>query len=211
MYYITNMRKVLSILVCFLFTVLVVGCPAVVSRLTRVTIPYTTEPIKVPGMASALPEIVQRWELGDIPFPAVIGLDGKQTLSTQVAKASKLTSVALNSIEIVQLKKLELRLIDSDPTGSDIGFIQDIHIFINAEDTKEQQFDKELFAWVEEMPKDSKTIIMETSNDNLAEYFKQDTFTLQVMAKPQEIPLKAKEYTFEIEFEVFVDVNLFGL
>ncbi len=209
------MRKLHALLVLALVVLPLTGCPDWLSKMTRITIPYTTKPITVPGPKTALPDvaedILEQWQLGDIPFPAVIGLDGKQTLSTEVARANKLTSVALDAIDVVQLKKLELRLIDSDPATSDIGFIKDIHIFINAEDTEDQEFDKELFAWVEEIPKDGKAIIMETSSDNLAEYFKQDSFSLQVMAKPQEIPLEAKEYTFEIEFEVFVDVNLFGL
>ncbi len=187
-----------------LFVLILTGCDALFARASRVTISYTVEDIKLEGLPPLL-ETVTDWNGQDIPFPSILAVSGKQEFSTKVARAGRVTSILLDSIETVQLKKFELRLSDSEPLSKDIGFIKSIYVIINAEG-----LDTELFAYVDDVDKDTRVISMVTSNDNLADYFKQDTFEIRVIqASAQEIP-SSSEYTFDIEFEVFVDVNLFG-
>ncbi len=197
------MYKISKILVTLFFLIILVGCDALVARASRVTIAYTVEDIKL-----EIPEqfeTIADWNGQDIPFPSVLAVSGKQEFSTKVARASKVTSIALDAIDIVQLKKFELRLDDNEPMDKDIGFIKSIYVIINAEG-----LDTELFAYVDDVDKDTRTITMVTSDDNLADYFKQDAFEIRVIqASAQELP-SSSEYTFDIEFEVFVDVNLFG-
>ncbi len=197
------MKKISILLMTLFFVLALTGCETLFARASRVTIAYTVEDIKleIPEQFESIAE----WNGGDIPFPSVLAVSGKQEFSTKVARASRVTSVALDSIDIVQLKKFELRLSGSEPLDKDIGFIKSIYVIINAEG-----LDTELFAYVDNVDKDTRVISMVTSSDNLADYFKQDTFEIRVIqASVQELPSKS-EYTFDIEFEVFVDVDLFG-
>ncbi len=198
------MKKVSKLLIMLFLVIFLIGCDALLARASRVTVAYTVEDIKLEGLPPLL-ETVTDWNGQDIPFPSVLAVSGKKEFSTEVARAGRATSVLLDAIDTVQLKKFELRLSESEPLDKDIGFIKSIYVIINAEG-----LDTELFAYVDDVDKDARVISMVTSDDNLADYFKQDTFEIRVIqASAQEIP-GATEYTFDLEFEVFVDVDFFG-
>lgn len=194
-------KKIIYTLICALVLLLLplTGCKNIISRLTQISVPYTVENIELEGLPALL-ETVADWNGQDLPFPSVISFQGREAIENQAVSES----FVIDLIDVVRLEKLELSLDSAEPEDKDIGFIQSIYIFINS-----PGLDKELFAYVDDVPKDARTVALTTTNDNLAEFFREEEVELHIMARAQEIP-SSQSYTFNLSFEVFVDVKILG-
>lgn len=98
-----------------------------------------------------------------------------------------------------------INLIIKSPNNQTFDFLKDIEININAEGLDEKKI-----AWYYDIPQTGlKTIDLETTEDGLQEYLKQEFYTLRIHILPQQTITDTTE--IEINSSFFVDARLLGI
>lgn len=106
-------------------------------------------------------------------------------------------------IEEIQLTKL--RLVLASPEGADFSFLESIEVYISAEGLDEVKI-----AWNDAVPADAGDILdLETSDADLQEYIKKDSFTLRLRTITDET--LATDHNINVFSTFFVDARILGL
>ena len=101
------------------------------------------------------------------------------------------------------MKQIKLEI--SDPIDGDFSFLESIKIYISSENLEEK-----LIAWNEAVdPEAGNIIILETSNDDLQEYVKNDQIALRVNAVTDKLLLT--DYTIDINSIFTIDARILGI
>ncbi|SFU51051.1 hypothetical protein SAMN05216480_105207 [Pustulibacterium marinum] len=106
-------------------------------------------------------------------------------------------------VEEVKLEEFNLTLIS--PETGDLSFLQTIEIYINADDLSEIKI-----AWKENIPDDVGTLLeLETTDSDLKEYIKKDSFQLRVKTITDE--MINQDHEIEVYANFFVDAKILGV
>lgn len=143
-----------------------------------------------------------------VVIPSSIGLNLPFNLATPKIKTNsteifEINNTRKNLIEEVVLEYLTLKI--SDPVDADFSFLSSIEIYLSADSQEEI-----LVAWIYNIKNNiGNSIILETSQENLAPYIVQDEFTLKFSTVTDKIPLY--DHHIDINASFFVDARILGL
>ncbi len=143
-----------------------------------------------------------------ISIPSTIGINlpfnlFTPNITTNSQEVFEINDTRKDMIEMIQLTEMEFEIIT--PEGEDFSFLTSIEVYINAEDLEEVNI-----AWNTNIGEDpGGTIQLETSNDDLKEYIKKDSFNLRVKTVTDEIILTDHEINVHSTF--FVDAKILGI
>ncbi|WP_159021006.1 hypothetical protein [Algibacter sp. L3A6] len=178
------MKTIKLIASAFLLT-LIVGCDAL-DELTKFEINYTES------------VVIQSTTIVDVPF-----FMETPEVTTNSESTFENNNTKKDLIESISLTDMELKLIS--PEEGDFNFLNSINIYISAEDEEEM-----LIAWMEEVPENAeKSLMLETTNEDLKVYIKSDAYTLRVEAVTDE--LISEDHNIDVNSTFFVDAKIFGL
>lgn len=106
---------------------------------------------------------------------------------------------------IEEIKLIDLVLIIKDPRDSDFSFLESIEVFISAENLEEQRI-----AFEEDVdPAAGATLKLNTTDLDLQEYIKKDSFTLRLKTVTDEI--LDQDHTIQVKSVFFVDAKILGI
>ncbi|MBT3384394.1 MAG: hypothetical protein HN778_03045 [Prolixibacteraceae bacterium] len=143
-----------------------------------------------------------------VVIESLIGINLPFNLATPEIETNSESSFEINDtrkdlIEEVTLKQIKLEI--SDPIDGDFSFLESIKIYISSENLEEK-----LIAWNEAVdPEAGNIIILETSNDDLQEYVKNDQIALRVNAVTDKLLLT--DYTIDINSIFTIDARILGI
>ncbi len=130
----------------------------------------------------------------DIPLPPVT-TNSEQTFENN--------NTHKDLIEEIRLKELEIKI--TEPVSGDFSFLRDIEIYINTDGQSEKKI-----AWLYNIPNNvGNTLNLETTNHDLQEYVKTDSFTIRMKVTTDE--LITQDYTVDIKTVFFVNAKILGL
>ena len=106
---------------------------------------------------------------------------------------------------VQQIKLTKLTLTVSSPANGDFSFLKSIAIYISAGGQSETKV-----AWYDNVPASpGKTIELQTTDTDLKDYIKQDSFTLRLSTVTDK--LLTTDHTINIHTEFFVDAKILGV
>lgn len=106
-------------------------------------------------------------------------------------------------IEEIKLTNLNITL--TNPSNSDLSFLNDIEVYINAEGLQEIK----IASKNDISDNVGNFISLETTEENLQEYIKKDQFNLRVNTVTDEVI--TSDHTLKISTEFFVDAKIAGI
>lgn len=106
-------------------------------------------------------------------------------------------------IESIKLKTIKLTL--TSPEEGDFNFLREIHIYIESENTSEV----EIAYLIDLENTNSKIIELTTSNQELKDYIKDDSYTLRVKSITDETLSQNHNITIDTKFRV--DAEILGI
>lgn len=141
-----------------------------------------------------------------IPSSSLISLPFSVfTPETTTNSASTFESNNTNKdlIEDIRLTALNLDILT--PNDGNFNFLKSIEVFISSENFPERKI-----AWKENIEEtNSSTLSLETLDEDIQEYIKEDTYTLRVETVTDET-IK-EDYKINIESVLFVDAKILGI
>jgi len=171
--------------VLFLLVWMAAGCKKL-DELTQFTIVYHTEAV-IPATVSINTPI-------DIPLPPIT-TDSEQTFENN--------NTHKDLIEEIRLEELEMKI--TDPVSGDFSFLQDIEIYMSADDLPEIKI-----AWLYDIPDSvGNEIELETTGQDLQEYLKAESFNLRLKVTTDQ--LITQDYTVDVKTEFFVNAKILGI
>ncbi len=125
----------------------------------------------------------------DLPIPAV-ETNSSNTFENNNTKAEY--------VKDVKLKTLRLEI--TSPEDKTFSFLEEIHIFISTNNSNSIEL-----AWATDIPSDAKKIDLTTTDKNLDEYIKNDTYNLDVKVTIKEVLLNDVDLDVNMTFQVTAD------
>lgn len=177
------MKKQISILI--LLVIIIYGCDEI-SKLTHFNQEYDQT----------------------VEIPAIAGIDVPLEIKTPNIESNSESSFSVNNthknlIENVELTEMIMTV--STPSDGDFSFIKSIYIYISAEN-----LDQIKIAWKEDISDTIGNILeLETSDTDLQNYIKKDSFDLKFTTITDEII--STDYSIDIHSVFFVDAKILGL
>jgi len=144
----------------------------------------------------------------EVVIPSTLGIDLPFNVSTPDISSDSESKFSVNDtrkdlIEFISLKSMTLEL--TQPADGDFGFLKSISIYIKADGLDEIEV-----AWLNDIPTEpGKILELETSDEDLKEYIKMDSFTLRVNTVTDEII--TSDHHIDINSVFFVDAKILGL
>ncbi len=143
-----------------------------------------------------------------VVIPSSTGVALPFSVSTPDTQTDSESEFSVNDTRkdlIEEIKITALRLELSSPEGADFSFLESIEVYISAEGLDEVKI-----AWNDAVPTDAgSTLTLETSDVDLQEYIKKDSFTLRLSTVTDETLATAHEINVFSTF--FVDARILGL
>ena len=143
-----------------------------------------------------------------ITIQSVVGINlpfnlASPNITTNSESSFEINDTRKDLIEEVILK--ELKLFISVPEDGDFSFLESIEIYISSEGLEEK-----LIAWNESVDSEAGNIIeLDTSNDDLQEYIKNDQIALRVKVVTDKLLLT--DYTIDINSVFRIDAKILGI
>ncbi|NPA43674.1 MAG: hypothetical protein GXO27_06585 [Chlorobi bacterium] len=176
------MKKTLWLLVMIAS---LVGCKKL-DELTQFEVVYHSEAV--------IPATIPLQSPVDIPLPPV-------TTNTQQTFENHNTHKDL--IEEIKLREVDLKI--TDPVNSDFSFLEDIEIYMSADGLPEIKI-----AWKYDIPDSvGNELELETTDEELKEYLKADSFDLRVRVTVDE--LITRDHTVDVKTVFFVNAKVLGI
>lgn len=164
---------------------LLISCDAV-DELTKFDLDYTTS------------YTIESNTILDVPFEIIT-----PEVTTNSESEFESNDTRKDLIESIKLKKLTLTL--TSPPDGNFNFINDISIYIKADDIAEQ-----IIASAIDIPADnSRQITLEIENVELKEYIKKDAYTLRVSTVTDGVI--TEDHTIDIRSVFRVDAKILGI
>jgi hypothetical protein len=144
----------------------------------------------------------------EVVIPSTIGMDLPFNVATPDISTDSESKFSVNDtrkglIEFISLKSMTLDL--TQPADGDFGFLKSISIYIKADGLDEIKI-----AWLDEVPADpGATLDLDTSDEDLQEYIKMDSFSLRVNTVTDEII--TSDHHIDIKSVFFVDAKILGV
>ncbi|MBJ6117446.1 hypothetical protein JAO76_04550 [Pontibacter sp. BT310] len=136
--------------------------------------------------------VESNFPIGLVAFaPITVPTNSEETFKNNRTRAELVKDVTLN--------KLTLSIADT-AKSADFDFLETIEIFIKADGLDEVRI-----AYLEEVPKDVKTLDMKLTNAKLDEYIKKDSYTLRTAAKLRNTVVKDVNVNAAMRFKVTAD------
>lgn len=143
-----------------------------------------------------------------ISIPLILASDSTlgiatPSINTGITDATEKYNTDLDLIDEISLTSMTLTL--TDPVDGDFGFLKSIEIFVNAVGEEEVQL-----AFDADVADDAGTVLeLETSGEDLQNYFKSDEFSLRFSLSTDETVLTSQELTMNMVLHV--DAKVLGL
>ena len=143
----------------------------------------------------------------EMTIPATFGINIPIDIWTPDITSNSTSTFESNNthkdlIEKITIKELKLEILTD---GASWDFLKNIELFISAEGLEEKKI-----AWLENIPKEGlKTIELNTTEDDLKEYIKKDSYKLRVKTVTREII--SKDVKVKVHSVYFVDAKILGL
>ncbi|MEN7551229.1 hypothetical protein AAG747_25145 [Rapidithrix thailandica] len=143
-----------------------------------------------------------------VTIDSSIGIDVPGNFYSPEIETNSESTFAVNDtrkdlVEEILLTQMSLEL--KSPEDGDFSFLNEISIYMSAEDLDEIKI-----AWKENIPAEpGKKIEMEVSNQDLKAYIKKDKFTLRVNSVTDEFI--TQDHEIDIDANFFVDAKVLGL
>ncbi|KAB1069695.1 hypothetical protein F6U93_02440 [Tamlana haliotis] len=177
--------KCQKLVTAILLVITLFGCDKI-EELTQFTIVYEEE------------VIIESSSVVDLPFNAFT-----PEISSDSESKFENNNTGKNLIEYIELTRMTLEI--DAPDQGDFDFLNAIEIYISAENEEEV-----LIAWKEVIEEDgSKTIELDTANDDLQNYLKKDEFSLRLATVTDQII--TSDHKIKVRSEFFVDAKILGL
>lgn len=128
----------------------------------------------------------------DIPLPDI---------ETNSEESFAVNDTRKDRIEEVRLTSLNFKI--ESPSDADFSFINSVNVFISAEGLPEI-----LVAWQDSIPENTDSLELETSDADLKEYIKKDTFDLRFNTIIDE--LLTSDHVINMHSVFFVDAKILG-
>lgn len=155
-------------------------------ELTQFNIDYDTE-VNIPSSTV-------------VDFPIDVGTPDIKTNSESKFESN---NTRKDLIEEVTLTKMSLNL--KKPDDGTLNFLKSISVYIKADGVEEMKI-----AWKDDIPESiGKTLDLNTSEDNLKEYIKKESYSLRVTTVTDEVI--TTDHTIDVNSNFFIDAKLFGL
>lgn len=136
--------------------------------------------------------VESNFPIGLVAFdPITVPTNSEETLKNNNTRAELVKDVTLD--------KLTLAIPDT-ASGANFDFLQSIEIYIEAEG-----LDKVKVAYLQEVPKDVKTLNMNLTNAKLDEYIKKDSYTILTAARLRSAVVNDVNINAAMRFKVTAD------
>ncbi|NJB36772.1 MULTISPECIES: hypothetical protein [Flavobacteriaceae] len=144
----------------------------------------------------------------EVIIPSTTGIDLPFDVFTPETETNSESEFEINDTRkdlIEEIKLIELVLQIENPTDSDFSFLESIEVFIAAEGLEEQRI-----AFEEEVAPDTgMRLMLNTSDIDLQDYIKKDSFTLRLKTVTDEII--NQDHTIKVKSVFFVDAKILGI
>ena len=142
-----------------------------------------------------------------VVIPSSTGINLPFNLFTPEIESNSETTFAVNDtrkdlIEEITLMSLDIEL--TSPSNGDLGFLNAVNVFISADGLSEVKI-----AWKDNIPSDiGKTLILETSDEDIKDYIKKDNFVLKLNTTTDEFI--TSDHHIDVHSVFFVDAKVLG-
>lgn len=144
----------------------------------------------------------------EVIIPSTTGIDLPFDVFTPETETNSESEFEVNDTRkdlIEEIKLINLELIIKDPTDSDFSFLESIEVYISAEGLDEQRI-----AFEEAVAPDAGTrLLLNTTDIDLQDYIKKDSFTLRLKTITDEI--LDQDHTIKVKSVFFVDAKILGI
>lgn len=172
------------LVIAVLFT-LVFGCNEI-NKLTQFEIKYDEE-VVIPSATGI-----------DLPFNIVT-----PDIATNSESKFSVNDTRKDLIQSIYLQSMSLNL--TEPADGDFGFLKSIALYIKADGLDEIKV-----AWLDELPTEPGEMLeLETSNADLQEYIKKDSFSLKATTVTDE--LITSDHHIDMHSVFLVDAKILGI
>lgn len=179
------MKKIILFLIVAATVNVFYGC-SLINKLTQFNMPYTDTVTISSAVGVNLPF--------DIRTPK-ISSNSKSTFDVNNTRK--------DLIQQIKLSKLSLKIVS--PSDGDFSFLKSIEIYISTDSLEEKKV-----AWNDSIPSDvGNEVILETTDEDLQEYIKSDSFTLRLHTVTNKIITSDRKIAINAVF--FVDANILGI
>ncbi|MEX1002885.1 MAG: hypothetical protein WDZ35_12280 [Crocinitomicaceae bacterium] len=138
-------------------------------------------------------------------IPSSVGVDLPFNVTSPDIESNSESTFAINDTrkdKIEQIKLKELNLTVTQPQNGDFSFLNEIHIFLNADGLDEIKV-----AWKENIPDSVGDYIeLDLSDEDLQEYIKKDEFDIRLNTVTDEVI--TSDHHIKMESVFFVDAKL---
>ncbi len=143
----------------------------------------------------------------EVTIPATLGINipidiWTPDITTNSTSTFESNNTSKDLIDKIILKELKMEI---QTDGMTWDFLKSIELYISAEGLDEKKI-----AWLDNIPKEGlKTIDLNTSDDDLKEYIKKDTYKLRIKSVTREII--SEDVKVKVHSVYFVDAKILGI
>lgn len=124
-------------------------------------------------------------------------------ISTNSTETFENNNTSKDLIESIKLTSMTLQI--TDPDDGNFNFLNAINIYISAENQEET-----LIAWKDEIAEDSsQTLELDTTNEDLKNYIKEDEFSLRIETTTDQVI--TNDHHINVNSNFFVDAKILGI
>lgn len=143
-----------------------------------------------------------------VTISSTFGIDVPFDIATPVITTNSESEFEVNNTKkdlIEEITLSHLTMIITSPDGASFDFLNSIEVYINADGLEEKKV-----AWNEQIPETIGDVLeLESSNIDLQEYIKKDSFQLRVKTKTDK--LISEDHEIEIRSVFHIDAKILGI